>query len=398
MQSMEEQNIPQKQLPIEEEEIAADVASKPSKKRKAGELIQQLGLNMLVLGLIALVALLVWQRFFVQPGSAATAPSSQPLEEEGAAGPIISDENPELVLSPITTPAISYSAGISRKINVNTVIPSRPRDDVITYTVNSGDTLFSIAYAYGLKPETILWGNSETLDDNPHLLKPNQVLQVLPVDGIYHEWKAGDRLSAVAAEYKVDSNTIVNFPGNNFDLTQVDADGADIEPGTRLIIPGGWRPIKDWGPPAITRENAATASYYGEGACGAIYSGAFGTGTFIWPTTDHGVSGYGYDPGVHPAIDIAGSEGNPVYATDSGVIVFAGWSAYGYGQLIVIDHGNGWQSAYAHLSVVGVSCGQSVYQGGYIGALGNTGNSTGAHLHFELLYNGAKVNPLGYVS
>ncbi len=398
MQGMEEHIIPQEQLPVDEEEIAADIASKPGKKRKTGELIQQLGLNMLVLGLIALIALLVWQRFFVQPGAAATAPSSEILVEEDSGVPGISDENPNLVLSPIPTPAAVYSAGISRKINVNTVIPSRPRDDVITYTVNSGDTLFSIAYAYGLKPETILWGNSETLDDNPHLLKPNQVLQVLPVDGIYHMWKEGDRLSAVAAEYKVDSNSIVNYPGNNFDLTQVEADGADIDPGTRLIIPGGWRPIKDWGPPAITRENAATASYYGEGACGAIYSGAFGTGTFIWPTTDHGVSGYGYDPSVHPAIDIAGSEGNSIFATDSGVIVFAGWSAYGYGLLIVIDHGNGWQSAYAHLSSVGVSCGQSVYQGGYIGALGNTGNSTGAHLHFELLYNGAKVNPLGYVS
>lgn len=398
MQGMEEHIIPQEQLPVDEEEIAADVASKPGKKRRAGELIQQLGLNMLVLGLITLIALLVWQRFFVQPGAAATAPSSEISVEEDSGMPGISDEYPNLVLSPIPTPAAAYSAGISRKINVNTVIPTRPRDDVITYTVNSGDTLFSIAYAYGLKPETILWGNSETLDDNPHLLKPNQVLQVLPVDGIYHEWKEGDRLSAVAAEYKVDSNSIVNYPGNNFDLTQVEADGADIDPGTRLIIPGGWRPIKDWGPPAITRENAATASYYGEGACGAIYSGAFGTGTFIWPTTDRGVSGYGYDPGVHPAIDIAGSEGNSIFATDSGVIVFAGWSAYGYGLLIVIDHGNGWQSAYAHLSSVGVSCGQSVYQGGYIGALGNTGNSTGAHLHFELLYNGAKVNPLGYVS
>jgi len=398
MQGMEEHIIPQEQLPVDEEEIAADIANKPGKKRKTGELIQQLGLNMLVLGLIALIALLVWQRFFVQPGAAATAPSSEILVEEDSGVPGISDENPNLILSPIPTPAAAYSAGISRKINVNTVIPSRPRDDVITYTVNSGDTLFSIAYAYGLKPETILWGNSETLDDNPHLLKPNQVLQVLPVDGIYHMWKEGDRLSAVAAEYKVDSNSIVNYPGNNFDLTQVEADGADIDPGTRLIIPGGWRPIKDWGPPAITRENAATASYYGEGACGAIYSGAFGTGTFIWPTTDHGVSGYGYDPSVHPAIDIAGSEGNSIFATDSGVIVFAGWSAYGYGLLIVIDHGNGWQSAYAHLSSVGVSCGQSVYQGGYIGALGNTGNSTGAHLHFELLYNGAKVNPLGYVS
>jgi len=95
-------------------------------------------------------------------------------------------------------------------------------------------------------------------------------------------------------------------------------------------------------------------------------------------------------------VDIGGAEGNPIYATDSGVVVFAGWSSYGYGYMIVLDHGNGWQSAYAHLSAVGVGCGQSVYQGGQIGGLGNTGNSSGPHLHFELSINGAKVNPLDY--
>lgn len=396
---MVEQELPPEALPEQERgEHAAEITQKPKKKTRTGELIQQVGLNMLAVGLVALVALLVWQRFFVAPESAPSAPLAMNVEEDTGGGELADEVYSDLALAPISTPAAWYSTGLSRKINFNTVIPNRPRDDVITYTVNSGDTLFSIAYAYNLKPETILWGNSETLDDNPHLLKPNQVLRVLPVDGIYYQWKAGDRLSAVAAEFRVDQDTIINYPGNNFDLTQVDSDGVELEPGTQLIIPGGWRPIKDWGPPAITRENPATARYYGEGACGAVYTGAVGTGTFIWPTTDRGVSGYGFDPGVHPAIDIAGSEGNPVYATDSGVIVYAGWSSYGYGLLIVIDHGNGWQSAYAHMSSVAVSCGQSVYQGGFIGGLGNTGNSSGAHLHFELVYNGAKVNPLGYLS
>ena len=109
------------------------------------------------------------------------------------------------------------------------------------------------------------------------------------------------------------------------------------------------------------------------------------------------ISGYYYAPGVHPAVDIGGSVGNAIYATDNGVVVYAGWSDYGYGYLIVIDHGNGWQSAYAHLSAVGVSCGQSVFQGTQIGGLGSTGNSSGPHLHFELVYNGTKVNPLDYI-
>jgi murein DD-endopeptidase MepM/ murein hydrolase activator NlpD len=201
----------------------------------------------------------------------------------------------------------------------------------------------------------------------------------------------------VAQYYSVDPSAIIEYPGNFLDLTEISQGKTGIEPGTHVIVPGGSRPIKDWGPPAITRSNPAVARYYGEGACGSVYEGAIGAGTFVWPTTDRTISGFTFDSGVHPAVDIGGAEGNPIYATDSGVVVFAGWSSYGYGYMIVLDHGNGWQSAYAHLSAVGVSCGQSVYQGGHIGGLGNTGNSSGPHLHFELSINGAKVNPLDYI-
>jgi hypothetical protein len=223
------------------------------------------------------------------------------------------------------------------------------------------------------------------------------VLNILPVDGTYYEWKAGDNLGAIGDFFKVDPQEIINYPGNHFDITETDLSGDQIETGSWLIIPGGKRAIKDWGPPAISRTDPASASYYGAGHCGTVYDGAYGTGTFVWPSTDRGISGYHYNPGVHPAIDIAGQEGNSIFATDSGVIVFAGWSDYGYGYMIVVDHGNGWQSAYAHLSAVAVTCGQSVYQGGYIGAMGSTGNSSGPHLHFELSINGVKVNPLDYL-
>ncbi|MDH5607505.1 MAG: M23 family metallopeptidase, partial [Anaerolineae bacterium] len=91
-------------------------------------------------------------------------------------------------------------------------------------------------------------------------------------------------------------------------------------------------------------------------------------------------------------------EGNAIYSVDAGVVVYAGWSNYGYGYLIVIDHGGGWQSAYAHLSGIGVSCGQGVSQGSHIGQLGNTGNSSGAHLHFELVSEiWGKVNPWNFL-
>jgi murein DD-endopeptidase MepM/ murein hydrolase activator NlpD len=377
---------------------------KPKKKastQKYGVVLQQVGMNMLLIGVVALLAYLAWQRFFGDRDGVSAGVGLTPVNSEAAlqqAPQVAPEVDGELLaaLDPLVAPP-SHSASISRKTNLKTIIPSRPRVNVITYTVQTGDNLFLIAQNFGLKPATMLFGNYEALQDNPRLLKPKQVLNILPVDGAYHQWKEGDTLESVAQLYGVEPSAIINYPGNFIDLTEVSQGKIGIQPGQYVIIPGGSRPIRDWGPPAITRSNPAVARYYGEGACGSVYEGAIGTGTFVWPTTDRTISGFTFDAGVHPAVDIGGAEGNPIYATDTGVVVFAGWSSYGYGYMIVIDHGNGWQSAYAHLSAVGVSCGQSVYQGGQIGALGNTGNSSGPHLHFELSINGAKVNPLDYI-
>jgi murein DD-endopeptidase MepM/ murein hydrolase activator NlpD len=318
------------------------------------------------------------------------------LERALSNSQLASGEVSPVALAPISNFDTSQLFGVSRKMELDTVIPTRPRVDVITYTVEAGDNLFTIAERYNLKPETILWGNFETLQDNPNMLSTGQALNILPTDGTYYQWNTGDNLANIASFFGVDLNNILNYSGNPFDLTSTDPANPGIEAGTWLIIPGGKRALKDWGPPAISRSNPASARYYGDGYCGDIYEGAIGSGTFVWPTASHSISGYGYS-GIHPAIDIAGALGNAVNAADSGVVVFAGWSNFGYGYMVVIDHGTGWQTAYAHLSAVAVGCGQSVFQGGYIGALGSTGNSTGPHLHFETVYNGAKPNPLDYL-
>ena len=98
---------------------------------------------------------------------------------------------------------------------------------------------------------------------------------------------------------------------------------------------------------------------------------------------------------MHNGLDYDGVTGDPIYATDSGVVIYAGWSDRGYGNTIVIDHGNGYLSLYAHLmdGGIAVGCGAAVYGGTTIGYMGSTGNSTGSHLHFELRYNGSPVNP-----
>jgi murein DD-endopeptidase MepM/ murein hydrolase activator NlpD len=359
-------------------------------------------LTILIILTAGLVLGLVIMRFLPQtPGQA----SPQPTTNENPASPgLTSTITGDVDATKVALPELNLQGadepiGIRRTMELHTSLPPQLRTEIITYTVETGDNLFKIADAYGLQPETVLWGNYEVLRDNPQFLSPGQELRILPVDGVYYQWEEGDTLDQVAGDFKVTAEDIVAYPGNRFDLTQLDQGTLAIEPGTWLVIPGGRRALKDWGPPAITRANPAAAAYYGSGYCGQIYEGAVGTGGFIWPTTATFLSGYDYNPAIHPGIDIAGSVGNAIYATDSGVVVFAGWSEFGYGNLIVLDHGNGWQSAYAHLSAVNVTCGQSVAQGTVIGGLGSTGNSTGPHLHFELrneVYG--KVNPWDFVS
>jgi hypothetical protein len=355
----------------------------------------QVGFYLVAAILVLILAYLLWQRMHVGESTGLPQPDTVQVGGLAAFGTSTPGEQLSPTLPPFATPS-GMKGGIPLLVNPKTFIPSRPREVVITYTVELGDNLFAIADKYGLQPETILWGNYQTLKDNPEILQPDQNLNILPVDGVYYQWQEGDTLDSVASFFKANPEDIINYPGNRMDLAAVAMGETTVEPGTWLIIPGGKRELKDWGPPAISRTNPAVARYYGPGSCGAIYEGAIGTGVFVWPTTEHIISGYTFSA-IHPAIDIGGQIGNAIYAADSGVVVYAGWSNYGYGNLIVIDHGNGWQTAYAHLSAIGVICGQSVTRGIVIGALGSSGNSTGPHLHFEMGINGVKVNPLDYI-
>ena len=292
--------------------------------------------------------------------------------------------------------AVDAFVGVPRLAQERTIIPSRPRQEIIKYTVLEGDSVFGIAEKFGLKPETILWGNYYVLLDNPHSLKPGQELNILPVNGTYHEWQQGEGLSGVAKYYGVTPEDIINYPSNQLDMETIgDLASPNIAPGTWLVVPNGRREFVSWSAPlGVTRENPASARVLGEGACEPVSGGAVGFGTFIWPANRHYLSGYDYSPDTnHWGIDIDGELGEPVYATDAGVIVYAGWNNYGYGNMIMVDHGSGFQSLYAHLSAINVGCGQSVGQGEYIGAIGSTGRSSGPHLHFEIRTTSAFVNP-----
>lgn len=285
--------------------------------------------------------------------------------------------------------------GIPRNIVLHTDIPQLVRKEPIQYVVRAGDTLASIAERFGLKVETIFWSNVKTLQGDPHTLKQGMELIIPPQDGILYEWQAGDTLKTVAEKFGVSPEAIVDYPTNELDPSLLLDDEASktIPEGTLLFIPGAKLDDIDWTLPRFIRDRLAYSPLKGPGECGPIGYGPIGTYTFIWPTTVFSISQH-YSV-VHPAIDIPGKVGLPIYAADHGVVVYAGWHNGGYGYVIVVDHGNGWKSLYAHLSAIIAGCGQEVYQGQIIGSMGNTGRSSGPHLHFELIHaQYGKVNPL----
>jgi LysM repeat protein len=340
------------------------------------------GIWMLALSLVLLAGYEGWR---VQSTKAATLGSTPTQTPQ--TGPLVSLSNQNSAELPGYFKGIP-ELGIIRRTSLHTNIPSRSRTGVIEYTVTTGDSVFGIAKSFNLHPETILWANYDQLNDSPDMLNPGMILNVPPVDGVFYQWQEGDTLESVAAKFVAKVQDILSWEGNNFDLTN-----PQVKLKQWVMIPNGHREFRQWLVPTIARAHSGVSkTVLGPGACEGNYSGAYGTGVFAWPTASHYLSGNDFWSG-HLGIDIAGSLGDGVSAADAGVIVFAGWANGGYGNMVMIDHGNGYQTLYAHLSSVSATCGQSVYTGTYIGAVGSTGNSTGPHLHFEVRYLGGFINP-----
>jgi murein DD-endopeptidase MepM/ murein hydrolase activator NlpD len=204
-----------------------------------------------------------------------------------------------------------------------------------------------------------------------------QVLEVLPLTGISHKVIKGDTVYSIAKKYDVDPQVIVNYPFNVF----VNDETFELAIGQTVIVPDGVRPEEvQWSPVARVRQITPDA--------GTVVA----SGAFIWPAQGSITQNFVW---YHKGLDIANRASPPVLAADAGEVVVAGWpDGYGYGNRVVIDHGNGTRTLYAHLSRVYVNVGQSVNRGDAIGQMGSTGRSTGIHLHFEVLQNGVQINPL----
>jgi murein DD-endopeptidase MepM/ murein hydrolase activator NlpD len=348
--------------------------------------------------LLAIAALFFANFQFPYHVASAESPSTVVEENVDASSQVVAVRQARLAQA---TPTVSFSftppddGTITRLAVPHTTIPERPRSSVFTYTVESGDTVFGIAEMFGLTPYTIYWANSETLEDNPHRLAVGMVLNILPVDGVYHAVSAGETVAGLAEEYDVEPEALYN----EWNVLQ---EGQPLTAGLKLVIPGGTRDFIAWQLPKTVASDGGAAINRGRpGMCGGNYVGLPGRGWFNWPTGGRRISGWYFRDGRNPAhggLDIGLRTGEAIYAADGGVVVFAGWwGGGGYGNMIVVDHLNGWQTWYAHLSQVNVFCGQQVGAGEVIGLGGSTGWSSGPHLHFEVRLDGVPYDPLAYL-
>ncbi len=292
------------------------------------------------------------------------------------------------------------------------------RKQTTYYIVKAGDVLGKIAEKFNLKIETILWANNLTARS---FIRPGQKLKIPPADGVSYIVRRGDTVLSIARRYQTDAEKVINF--NN-----LSNNGANIKIGQELFLPDG-QPIRqvvnrpvykqsqtnnnyssnkpstaNVGQYHTTRQwingrrvNVLDSNYsvFSDNAPPPSVNKNSSTG-YIWPTAAKVITQYyGWR---HLGLDIAGPVGTPLYASRSGTVLSSECNyKIGYGCYILLDHGNGVQTLYAHASKLYVRAGDYVSQGQTIAAMGSTGWSTGPHVHFEVRVSGRRVNPLTYV-
>lgn len=240
-------------------------------------------------------------------------------------------------------------------------------DSISVYEVRKGDTIASVAKLYGVSKNTIMWAN----DLKSEKISPGDLLVILPITGVKHTVKSGDTIASVARKYKGDIDDIAKYNGI--------ASDAKLAVGDILIVPEGEITVTTTKNGKTITKPKVTGSYVN------IAPSGFFARPLLGGRKTQGIHG-------HNAVDIAANTGTPIYAAASGKVLVAKSFGYngGYGEMVIIAHEGKIQTVYAHMNDVYVSSGQTVAQGQNIGTVGNTGRSTGPHLHFEI--RGAK-NP-----
>lgn len=309
---------------------------------------------------------------------------------EGLATLPTADLEAELALTPTTLPqrrqvveeSSAEPANAERQLalGIGGAVTEAESEEVRYYIVEGGDTISTIAAQFGISTSTILWENKLGETD---LIKPGQKLTILPVDGVTHTVKKGDSVASIAKKYKAAEDKVLAF--NRL------ASGEALNEGEELIVPGGIIDTPSAPAPSQPASPTRRIGFINVPAPARVTPGA----RMQWPTSSRRINQYYRFR--HTGVDIDGNVGSPVYAADSGVVESVVYARYGYGFHLVINHGGGRQTLYAHNARMFVKPGQSVKRGQAIATIGLTGRTTGAHLHFEVIVNGGKRNPLSYL-
>ncbi|HNX10538.1 MAG TPA: peptidoglycan DD-metalloendopeptidase family protein [bacterium] len=260
----------------------------------------------------------------------------------------------------------------------SSVVTAPERRSIVEYTVKAGDTISTIARQFGVTVNTILWANSLSANST---IRQGDKLNIPPVTGVVHKVASGETIRAIANKYGVSADTII--ASNGLD------DSGKLRIGQSLIIPGGQKTA------TATR---TTTTYRAVDIVKDIVKPSNAKpqgGKMQWPTVGYRITQY-YS-WRHTGLDIANKTGTPLYAAESGTVEKAGWNSGGYGNMVLVNHGGGIKTRYAHLSKIYVQPGESVERGQVVGLMGSTGRSTGPHIHFEVIVNGRNLNPLNYI-
>jgi len=279
-----------------------------------------------------------------------------------------------------TSLAIAEQTGAILKPTLSTVSAAGgARKQAEYYLVEGGDTIGTIAEKFGISVNTLLWENRLGETD---FIKPGQKLTILPTSGVSHQIQKNDTVSSIAKKYSVTEDAILEY-------NQL-ADAGVIEVNQVLIIPGGKPPA----PPAPVRTTQFASAPSNTGSVPASARVAEGA-RLQWPTPSHRMNQY--FTYRHSGVDIDGDYSSPIWAAADGTVQSVSYQNYGYGYHVILNHGGGMTTIYAHASKIFVKPGQHVTKGQTLAMVGTTGRSTGTHLHFEVLINGRKVNPLSYL-
>jgi murein DD-endopeptidase MepM/ murein hydrolase activator NlpD len=288
--------------------------------------------------------------------------------------PIVAEEFPGNAVDPwnIGSNEAVLSAE-AEEPTTQTLVSEKMRDKVIEYKVQEGDTVSSIAKKFDVSEDTIRWQNGLKTKS---AIKIGQILEIPPITGVAHKVQKGDTVYSIAKKYSAEAQGIVDFPYNTFTNDET----FELAIGQVVIVPDGVKPEETyWSPVASIRQITPNA--------GTVVA----SGSFVWPTSGSITQRFAW---YHKGIDIANNSAPEVLAADAGTVIVPPYMPGGYGNYVLINHGNGYVTLYGHMQKIYVVPNQTVKRNDAIGKMGSTGRSTGTHLHFEIRQSGSAMNPL----